>query len=264
VIGSGTFLPDPARACAAHHLASGRISLLLDCGPGALTGLQRRGIDWGGLTHVAFSHEHLDHTGGFPHLMFALKHAIGRDRDEPLHVLGTARVLDLVRDLRAAWGAWMLAPGFPVELHRIRPGSVRVPVAERGVTLSARPTPHTDHSVALRIELSGTAIGYTGDTGPADELGAFLEGSDLLVSECAGSDASPVPGHLAPADVARLAGCARPDLLVVTHVYPPETPRSAADAVRSRYGGRVLEGTDGLRLVFRRGAWIVDPEADGG
>jgi ribonuclease BN (tRNA processing enzyme) len=96
-------------------------------------------------------------------------------------------------------------------------------------------------------------VGYTGDTGPSDSVNTFLTGCSLLVSECALDDPPEMDGHLSPRGVAALAAIARPELLVLTHVYPPQAPHSAARAVQQAYSGPVVAAQDGLRLM-------VDPE----
>ena len=102
-------------------------------------------------------------------------------------------------------------------------------------------------------------MGYTGDTGPAPEVGRFLAGCVVLACECAVPDGSDVPIHLTPVQVAELAGLARPDLLVLTHVYPPLVPDETPDLVRAAgYAGRVVAAHDGDRVRVVDGVPVLD------
>ena len=67
--------------------------------------------------------------------------------------------------------------------------------------------------------------------------------------ECGQDDPPDREGHLGPSAAAAMAGIARPGVLVLTHVYPPLTPDAAvAKVMDAGYDGRVVAGTDGLRL----------------
>lgn len=253
VLGSGTLLPDDRRRSPAHLVETGGAHVLLDCGAGTLHGFDRHRVAWPGITHVALSHFHTDHVGDLAPLLFALEHGVRPSRDAPLFVLGPPGLRAFLRHLAAAHGEFVTDPGFPLELVELqRSGRWRDP---RGrVTLSAHPTPHTDASVAYRVEGDDGAVGYTGDTGPSDGLGAFLAGVEVLVSECSVADPPEVANHLSPATVAELARRATPELLLLTHLYPPlrphRVPRLVAEA---GYQGRVVVARDGTTVDVGRG-----------
>ena len=123
-------------------------------------------------------------------------------------------------------------------------------------------TPHTDESVAYRVRGDWGVVGYTGDTGPSAEVARFLAGCDVLVAECALTDPPTMERHLSPALVAELAGVAGPELLVLTHVYPDQSPEEAAMRVSERYGGRVVAARDGMRIVLGPAGPAVDPTTE--
>jgi ribonuclease BN (tRNA processing enzyme) len=257
VVGSGTLLPDAERRSASHHVQATRASVLLDCGNGTLHGLAACGVDWRGLTHVAITHYHADHVGDLAPLLFALRNVLRGDRTERLALLGPPGFGGFVERLAAAMGTYVLEPGFPLDVVDIEPG---VGYADPAGDLHIRacPTPHTDNSVAYRVQVDGEVVGYTGDTGPSDEVATFLEGCGLLIAECAWPDPCEGEGHLSPERLAGLAARAGPGLLALTHVYPPMTPAEAAAAVRARYPGRVVAADDGMRFVPGHEGWAVD------
>ncbi len=257
VIGSGTLAPSPDRASPCHLIEHDDLALLLDAGPGAVHGLARHGKPWWALTHVVFSHYHTDHFGDLPHLIFALRHAAPAPRRLPLRILGPPGLRDRMQALRAAHGEFIVRPGFPVTLHEIGPEPF--PAGDRGgAVLRFAPTPHADHSLAVRIDArcpaGGGALsaGYTGDTGPAPELGDFFAQVDLLISECAWPDPPPAAGHLTPRTVAELAIRARPRTLALTHIQPPLDPGAVPSLVRAAgYDGSVICAHDGQSFRIR-------------
>lgn len=259
VVGAGTLLPHPERASAGHYLDGGGARLLLDCGPGVYRGMERMGIPWDRITHLALSHFHTDHVGDLPGLFFALAHALRPPRTAPLTVLGPRGLRRRFDHLVEAFGDHFEDPGFEVALVELSGGETWSP-PEGGFSLACHRTPHTDVSLAYRWEGEGVAVGYTGDTGPSRQVAAFLAGCDLVVSECAFTDPAPDDNHLSPVSVAELARAAEPGLLLLTHVYPGQTPEEAARRVgEAGWPGRVQAARDGLTVRLGGDDAGVDP-----
>jgi ribonuclease BN (tRNA processing enzyme) len=260
ILGSGTLLPDAERHSSAHHLRFGDASVLLDCGPGTVHGFARYGVRWQELTHVAVSHFHNDHIGDLGALMFAFRHGLASPRVEPLTLVGPPGFAGLLDRLAWALGSHVLDPGFEVRVVEVSP---ETPFEEpwAGFTLSCHRTPHTAESVAYRLEGTWDSVGYTGDTGPSEEVGEFLEGCGALIAECTLPDSSPIDidTHLSPTSLATLARCARPELLLVVHVGPRHSPEAAAERIRALYEGSVVPAVDGLRIRFDAKGPSVDP-----
>jgi ribonuclease BN (tRNA processing enzyme) len=269
ILGSGVLLPDDSRRSAAHLVEGSDFSLLMDCGSGALHGMDRFQRPWRGLTHLAITHFHTDHFGDLAPLLWALRHGIPDGRVEPLVLLGPPGFPRILHALAAAHGDFVLAPGFPLEVVELdRNGTWNDPLGR--FALRTHPARHTPEAVALRVEIQGDAsvqgpvegpgdgpgeghgglsIGYTGDTGPDLALGEFFQGVDLLVAECAVADPTELEIHLSPRSAAALARLAGPGLLVLTHLYPEVDPDRLPDLLaREGYTGRVLTGRDGLTL----------------
>jgi ribonuclease BN (tRNA processing enzyme) len=247
VVGCGTVVPEADRSCSAYLLDTGAVRLLLDCGPGTVRSLARVGADWSGLTDIWISHFHTDHTGDLPGLMFALTYGLlPETRAMPLTIWGPAGTRAMLEGYAAATGPLMLEPGFPVEVREVEPGADLV--LAPGLRLRTMSTPHTDESLALRLDAGGFALTYSGDSGSAVDLGGFARGSDLFVCECSLPDDLVGDNHLSPSAVAGFAREAAPGVLLLTHVYPQF--RAAADVaalVAAGYAGRVEMATEGWR-----------------
>lgn len=242
-VGSGTISLLPGRVCSSHHVQAGAVRLLIDCGSGATHSLARAGIDWTAITHVALTHFHIDHHGDLPTLIFAWKYGILPARSAPIEIIGPPGTQALLEALAAAYGAWLLAPGFPVTVREL-PFGEGIDLGD-GVRLDCRKVPHTAESVAYSIGRGGRRLVYSGDTGPDEELGAWAEGCDLLVLECSLPTAMAIPEHLTPEQCGAIAGRARAGHLALVHFYPPVERVDIPALVAERYAGPVTLSHDG-------------------
>lgn len=262
VVGCGTVVPEADRAASSYWVSSAgsagtesteRTRVLFDCGPGALQALARLGLPWGKITDLAITHFHADHVGALPGLFFALRHGLARPRRRPLTVWGPAGTRSFFEKLADAYGDFVLDPGFSVLIEELSPGEVRA--LSGGPRLEAHETPHTEESVAWRLDGGAFSFGYTGDTGPSRELGSFMRGVSALVCECSLPDAQATDNHLSPARVAELAAAARPRLLVLTHIYPHfRVSRNVSGLVaEAGYAGDTRIAREGLRVSLTNG-----------
>lgn len=251
-LGSGVLLPDDDRRSAAHLVEAGAVRLLIDCGAGTLHGFDRHGVAWTGLTHVALTHFHTDHVGDVAPLLFALQYGLRPERRRPLEILGPPGTRRFLNALADAHGAWVHERTFAVAAHELAPGGRTV--LDDGVELRCHATPHTDASLAYRVETGDGAVGYTGDTGPSAEVAAFLAGADLVVAECSHPEALGFANHLTPTSAAELARIADPRLLLLTHVYPTLPLDEVVERVRAvGYAGDAMLARDGLAVEVARG-----------
>ncbi|UCF19829.1 MAG: ribonuclease Z [Gemmatimonadota bacterium] len=244
-LGTGTVVPDPDRASACHWLEQEETRLILDCGAGALQSLARADLPWAKVDHLLIRHFHADHIAEIPALIFALRHALEVPRTAALHVWGPAGTGKLFAAWATAFGTWISTPGFPVEIHELSPGrSIQI----GNFRTVVEPTPHTDESLAFRLE-GDSILGYTGDTGPTDELGRFFRGADALLAECSLPDELTPEYHLSPSSLARLGMASRTPRLIVTHVYPQLQRQDVPGLIRrAGFTGDVVMAHDGMRL----------------
>jgi ribonuclease BN (tRNA processing enzyme) len=250
-LGTGTVALSPERVCAGYLVQAGAVTLLMDCGSGVTHRLAELALPWREITHVAFTHFHLDHVGDFATLVFAWKYGDLPGRSAPLVVIGPEGTTALLGRLADAFGDWLRDPGFPIEIVEIAPGGTRD--LGDGVTLSATKVPHTVESVAYSIVRGGRRVVYTGDTGYDPMLGEWARGADVLLCECSLPASMAIPEHLTPEQCGALAAAALPQHLVLTHFYPPVERIDVRAAVAAHYAGPITLASDGATFDIEEG-----------
>jgi ribonuclease BN (tRNA processing enzyme) len=247
-LGTGTASPS-TRVNAGHLIEAGAVTLLMDCGSGVIHRMGELRANWLGITHLAITHFHPDHTLDITTLMFAWKYGTLPPRSEPLTILGPVGIAQLLEHFAVIYGDTLRAPGFALTVHEMTPGE-RAELGD-GVTIEAHKVPHTAESVAYSVERNGARIVYTGDTAFDTAVAEWAQGCDVLLCECSLPEPLAVATHLTPAQVGVMAEVAEPKLLVLTHFYPPVLEEDIAEIIALRYSGEVVIADDG---------WFTDIE----
>ena len=249
VLGSGTSVPHPDRASAAHWLEAPSGSLLLDISADAAHRMAQERLDWPNLDAIWVSHFHLDHLGGLPTFLFGTKWAPQtQNRTKPLRVFGPAGLKRIMQAINDSNDYQLLAQSFPVEIVEV--GASDEFEILPGVTAHTLKTPHTDDSLALRLnDESSKSFVYTSDTGFSENLASFAHRVDLLLMECSFRRNKPIQKHLELADAMRVARDCAPDKVVLTHLYP-EWDEVDLEKEIAKYspGCEVIEAKDGLTV----------------
>ncbi len=246
ILGSGTAVPDGKRNSSGYVVETAEVKILLDCGAGIVHALPRYGIDWERLSHIFISHFHVDHIGELASLFFAFRHGMKTSRTAPLTLLapqGIDRILELLKE---AFGKNLFTPKFPFQMVMLEPGDEYALSDECRLTVAK--TPHTDESLAAKIESRGKIIGYTGDTAYSETLAQFFYQADLLICECSFKEPVANVPHLSIDEVAQLAALAEVKKLLVTHCYFAVESEPLQQQIGAGYSGQVSIAEDGWQL----------------
>ena len=260
VLGSGCWLADARRGAPGFLLRSGEDTVLVEAGSGTLQRLARAGLDPVALDAVVLSHRHLDHCADLAPLLFCMKHQRSPARLRDLLVAGSTGTAHHLEGLRALHGTSLCAEHFGVrtsELPLDGPGRLLLP---GGTLLESAPAVHAEGALHLRFtDPDGTALVFSGDTGPSEALEQLAAGADLLVCECALPPDDAFPFHLSARDVAQLAAAARPRGVLLCHYYP-RLDAEADVALVARCGVPCRWAEDGDELRVARSERIPLPE----
>ena len=109
-----------------------------------------------------------------------------------------------------------MTPRFPLTWHELEVGNANAVLDILVTPQPARHVPETNPT-ALRVEVGGRVIAYTGDTEWTDDVARIAHGADLLIAECY-FHAKAIKGHLTYDAIvahARRAGARR---MILTHM----------------------------------------------
>lgn len=248
VLGSGTANPHPDRSSAGFWIETSAGLIMLDFSASALHRLAQERLDWANIDTIWVSHFHLDHCGGLPPYLFSTRHAPETSRREkPLRLVGGVGLRNLVHSFNETGKGKLLEQKFPVEIIEVEPLEKFEILS--GVEAMALPTPHTDESLAIRMEDDGKVLVYTSDTGLNKQIAEFSKRVDLLIIESSFVKEKKTDVHLELAEAMYLVNRARPRRAMLTHFYA-EWDRVDFSAEIGALGPvcEMIEATDGLRL----------------
>ncbi len=207
IIGYWGAYPGPGEATSCYLLQAGQSSILLDCGSGALSLLQRV-LDPAKLTGVVLSHYHADHMADIHCLQYAARvdMELGR-RKKPLPIYGHTQDPSF---------ASLTYKEFTMGIEYGADSVVRM----GEFVLRFFPTIHPDPCFAVRVEWEGRTVAYSGDAEYSDDLAGFVTGADLFLCESSLYEQfrGKIPGHMSAGEAGMTARKGNVGSLILTHL----------------------------------------------
>jgi ribonuclease BN (tRNA processing enzyme) len=246
VVGSGTVVPNLARRQSCVVVEEGGETVVLDLGNGAVRGMLRARLDPFGVDRVFFTHFHPDHTVDVVPLLFTIKYGGEEKRAKPLFLYGPEPFEGFFGSIANVWGQWLIDDYLEVsELPHDCPSPLDLPT----LRVLWAPAKHNPESIAYRLESENGAFVYSGDTEYSESVVGLARGAHTLLVECSFPDDNPVPGHLTPSGVARIAREAGVGRVVLTHIYRPTDALDLEQEVGKGFDGEVVVAEDGTKLT---------------
>lgn len=224
----GCYGPYPAAggACSGYLLEEGGCRILIDCGSGVLSRLQRHLKPWE-LKAVVLSHLHFDHTADLMVMRYALDYARMKGLfhgalplySPPEPAAEVQRLLYKELFEAAAIGA-----GEPLQI-----GPFHFTFME-GV--------HALPCLTMRVETEKGVLVYSGDTEYFDGLVELAAGADLFLCEANFQEEDMVhspANHLSAAQAAHMAARAGVKKLLLTHLHPERRAEVSLEEARQYY-----------------------------
>jgi ribonuclease BN (tRNA processing enzyme) len=182
VLGCGDAFGSGGRFNTCFHVSAARANFLLDCGASSSIAMRRFGLEPNAVETVLISHLHGDHFGGLPFLLLDA-HFVSRRR-RPLTIAGPPTLRSRLHALREAMfpGSADLELKFPLDLVELEPEES---VAVNGIQVKPFPVRHPSGapSFALRCEIDGKTLCYSGDTEWVEALVRAAQNADLFIAE---------------------------------------------------------------------------------
>ncbi len=214
-IGCGDAFGSGGRLQTCIHVQAGGEPFLIDCGTSSLIGMKRLGIDPGSIGQVLLTHLHGDHFGGIPFLL--LDGQFNR-RTAPLSIAGPPGTQARVEQAQEVLfpGSSRARRNFPVEFTEWAPGR---PWRQGPLTVTPFEVSHPSGAppFALRVEIAGRTLVYTGDTEWVDALVPAAQGADLLIAEALFPD-KVVKYHLSLATLRSHVDVLQVKRVILTHM----------------------------------------------
>jgi len=287
--GTGSPLPDPARASACVAVIAGGEFVLIDTGPGSSRKVASNNLPLQAISAILLTHFHSDHIGD---LGETLMQSWAAGRAKPLEVYGPPGVERVVAGFGQAYaqdtnyrvahhGEPIMprsAAGAIARPLTLKAGTQAATVFERnGLKVIAFKVEHDPATPAYgyRLEYRGRIVVISGDTGKSANVAKYSTGADLLIHDVLAKDLLLLAAtnfeksgntrraklardittyHASPREVAETAAAAKVETLVLTHmVPPPNSPMIEQAFLRGAaeiFGGKVVIAKDGMRFDF--------------
>jgi ribonuclease BN (tRNA processing enzyme) len=181
-LGSGDAFGSGGRFQTCIFIESDDTGFLLDCGASALISMKQFGVSLLDIDSILITHLHGDHFGGIP--FFILDSQLISRRTEALLIAGPPGLEErITRAMEINFpGSSKVKRKFDIifkELPEAVPSRLgTIKVTPFGVVHGSGAP-----SYALRVEVSGKTIVYSGDTEWTDRLPTAVDGADLFICE---------------------------------------------------------------------------------
>lgn len=240
---------------------------LVDSGENTTSTLLKMGLPAERITNMLFTHQHVDHNGGFWN--FFIDGWQGPTGRRSLNLVGpqvqelyntTVNFFKSDLEYRSSLG-WPKDGIFTnVTIQDLKEDKYKFELD--GVKITSIPVPHTVPTYAYRFDANGKSVVVSGDLTYSDEFAKFAKNADILVIDgMLASDFSFVPeqarenlktgleqSHATLEDLAKMAAESKAKKLVLTHIGLGKVDIPSISKVFSESGfkGEIIAAEDGL------------------
>ena len=236
VLGCYGSFPGVDGACSGYLLQDGGINILLDCGNGTISRLQRY-LKIEEIDAIILSHLHFDHTADAFTLKYALETKIAKGQK-----IGRKKLLCPAGPKELAGE---LFDGNVFDVVNIKEG-MKLNIGD--IEISFTQVKHLVESYAMTLNCKGRKLVYSGDTAFCDNLVTAAQNADLLLCESTALEAEGdirSSHHMSAGMAARLAAESNVGKLVLTHFWY-ETNRQRYLNEAKKYFDRVVTAKEFL------------------
>jgi ribonuclease BN (tRNA processing enzyme) len=182
-LGSGDAFGNGGRFNTCMLVESEAMRFLLDCGASSLIPMKRYGVSTNSIDTILITHLHADHFGGLP---FFILDAQFSKRRTPLTIAGPSGLRRRLPEAMDVFfpGSSKIVQEFDIRILELEP-RVQAVIGALAVTPYVVSDRHVrdSPSFALRVELAGRVLTYSGDADWCPELAEAAHEADLFVCE---------------------------------------------------------------------------------
>ncbi|TAN34203.1 hypothetical protein EPN28_00485 [Patescibacteria group bacterium] len=223
--------------------------LLIECSEGIRFRLEKIGVDYADIRHLAISHAHPDHYA-LPQFLQSVWNKImwsGKNYDHELEIFCTKDIADNYNKL---WNLYR-----PGEDYLPKPKLIFKPMSNGeqyelgGAKLSAANVSHSKmDALAFRLELNNRALVYSGDTDDCLGIRKIAKDADIFICECSaliGAEKTSLTTHLNPFQIGAIARDSAVKKLILTHYSGLNSDEEMTNECRrAGFKGEITIGKD--------------------
>ncbi|MEC1522556.1 MBL fold metallo-hydrolase [Neobacillus niacini] len=269
IVGSGNPKTEVGRGAPSTLVQYKDKFFLVDSGENTTSTLLKIGLPAEKITNMLFTHQHVDHNGGFWN--FFIDGWQGPTGRRSLNLVGpqvqelyntTVNFFKSDLEYRSSLG-WPKDGIFTnVSIQDFTEDKYKFELD--GVKISSIPVPHTVPTYAYRFDAKGQSVVVSGDLTYSEEFAKFAKNADILVIDgMLASDFSFVPeqareslnnglkqSHATLEDLAKMAADAKAKKVVLTHIGLGKVDIPSISKVFSAagYKGEIIAAVDGLAI----------------
>jgi ribonuclease BN (tRNA processing enzyme) len=224
-------------------LDSGEAKILVDTGPGVIRQLDTAGISPTDIDAVIVTHCHGDHTLGFPYFLFK-EFFLGRSLRRGLRTIPVISTVPIYKGLMSMF-AFTYPPGkYPnidvVNWNVDENGSI---FTLKNIKITCRLVNHVVPTIGVRFDIGSKSIAFSSDTAYDKKMVELAKGCDLLIHEGAATleqkEFMANVKHAIADEAGRVAKEAGVKALLMTHMFPGESPDALEAEAKKQFGGSV-------------------------
>ncbi|HEY3278037.1 MAG TPA: ribonuclease Z [Syntrophorhabdaceae bacterium] len=235
ILGTGTSIPSLKRGSSSYVVHGAGKTILIDAGPAVVRRLLEFGYVVDDIDILIITHFHVDHTADLSTFLFACNYGLTA-REKPLSLIGGQGMHKFFRGLKAVY-PWLAPKHYLLTVKSLPSGSIE----EDGLRIETKKMNHNRESIGVTLIVDGTRCVITGDTDYSSNLVSLARDAKLLIAECAFPEKK-VKGHMNLETLKRVVGEAKPQRVILTHLYPDW------DDFRGILHAPLLLGEDGLEI----------------
>lgn len=238
VLGVWGAYPEAESATSSYLLQDGDFNLLIDCGSGSLSMLQKY-LPLEKLDALIVSHYHHDHIADIGCLQYGLmiQNQLGT-RNGIFPIYGHNQDNEKFQRLN-----------YPEVTNGIEISADKI-IQVGPFNISFCPTIHPVYCLAIRISKESKSIVYTGDTEWSEKLVEFSKDADLIIADTNlyNDQLGNIKGHLTAGQAGTLAEQAKVKKLVLSHLPHHGYHSDLIKQAEEIYSGKVILATSGLTI----------------
>lgn len=213
-----------------------KTTLLIDCGTGVLSNLQKY-VGLLDVSDIVITHMHADHFFDLIPYRYALKYGIDNPQGlrPKLHLPPKG-----IKEINQVVGPFSESDDFLGDVFEVSEYSPDRKLRLGDLILAFAAVAHYVPAYAVSVSGIGGKIAYSSDSGPCPGLFHIAKDADIFICGVGRSlepDSDSLWGHLRPTEAGELAKEVNVKRLLLTHLWPSSNRATILDESSAKFGG---------------------------